>query len=384
MWRGCGRASAAPPPASQTDRRIASPRVPASPSSAALGLGIDVEHVVAGYGGAPVLHAVDLSIKPGEIVSLLGPSGCGKTTLLRCIAGLETPTSGVIRIGDRDVTAGRGVAPERRRVGMVFQDGALFPHRSVRNNVNYGLSRQPDRERRTMDALRLVGLDTKADRMPGTLSGGEQQRVALARAIAPNPGVMLLDEPFSSLDAALRVRLREEVRSLLASLGITTLLVTHDQHEALSFGDRVGVLEAGCLHQFAPPAEVYGRPATAWVARFVGEATLLPAVLTGGTAVTILGTMPTASTAHGEGTVMLRPEQVELVDGSRGTVTSIEYIGPSTRYEVVIDDGLVVLSAAPGPPTRRPGDSVDVHVRTPIVHAWPGDGSGGTGEPAGG
>ena len=206
------------------------------------------------------LTALDLDLPAGSLFSLLGPSGCGKTTLLRCIAGLERPTSGTLMIGHRDVTAGRGVPAERRRVGMVFQDGALFPHRTVLDNVSYGIPRGPDRRDRALAALRLVGLDDKGARMPGALSGGEQQRVALARALAPGPSVVLLDEPFSSLDAALRVQLRDEVRRLLTGVGMTAILVTHDQEEALSVSDRVALMNAGRLVQRGTPEELYRRP----------------------------------------------------------------------------------------------------------------------------
>ena len=207
-----------------------------------------------------MLRSIDVAVEGGGILALLGPSGCGKTTLLRCIAGLERPTSGSIHIGGVEMTAGKGVPAERRKVGMVFQDGALFPHRTVMNNVNYGLARGPDRERKGSRAIRLVGLEDKRDRMPGTLSGGEQQRVALARALAPEPGVVLLDEPFSSLDAALRAQLRDEVRRLLTDVGVTAILVTHDQEEAMSFGDRVAVMNAGVIEQVGTPGRSTRRP----------------------------------------------------------------------------------------------------------------------------
>jgi iron(III) transport system ATP-binding protein len=185
------------------------------------------------FGEVDVLHDVDLAVEPGEIVALLGPSGCGKTTLLRIIAGLERPDAGTVTIGDRVVTgtrSGAWVPPERRRVGMVFQDWALFPHMTVERNVGYGIpKRDADRARRVDEALALVGLTGLGDRLPGTLSGGQQQRVALARALAPRPSVLLLDEPFSNLDTALRVQVRAEVHALLADLGVTSVFVTHDQ-----------------------------------------------------------------------------------------------------------------------------------------------------------
>jgi iron(III) transport system ATP-binding protein len=348
-----------------------------STTPATLGLAVSVRGLDAAYGAVTVLHGVEIDIAAGEMVALLGPSGCGKTTLLRCIAGLESPTTGSIVIGDRDVTAGRGVPPERRRVGMVFQDGALFPHRTTLKNVDYGIPRGPDRAQRALAALALVGLDAKAGRMPGTLSGGEQQRVALARALAPNPGVMLLDEPFSSLDASLRVQLRDDVRRLLTDLGITGVLVTHDQQEALAFGHRVGVMRAGRLEQLGPPEEIYARPANPWVARFVGEATLLPGELSGTTADTALGRIGTAATEAGPGTVMLRPEQIAVVDGSTATVHAVDYLGALTRYELAVphdaSDGVPqqVVATVPGPPTRRVGDRVGIEVTVAAAHAWP-------------
>jgi ABC-type Fe3+/spermidine/putrescine transport system ATPase subunit len=348
---------------------------------ATLGLAVSVRELEAAYGSAVVLQDLDVDVAAGEMLALLGPSGCGKTTLLRCIAGLESPTAGSIVIGDRDVTAGKGVPPERRRVGMVFQDGALFPHRSALKNVDYGIPRGPDRSLRALAALGLVGLDAKADRMPGTLSGGEQQRVALARALAPNPGVMLLDEPFSSLDASLRVQLRDEVRRLLTDLGITGVLVTHDQQEALAFGHRVGVMRAGRLEQLGAPEEIYARPASPWVARFVGEATLLPAELRGTTAETALGRIDIAPTATGPGTVMLRPEQVTIADGSDATVRAVDYLGALTRYELVAPPAAGpgdaepqrVVATVPGPPTRAVGDRVGIRVTVAAAHAWAGD-----------
>ena len=272
------------------------------------GLGVVVERLGAAYGSAPVLDDVSLGVVPGEIVALLGPSGCGKTTLLRCIAGLETPTAGRITIGERDVTSGRGVPAEQRRVGMVFQEGALFPHKAVADNVGYGVERSR-RDAASAAALELVGLADKARRMPGTLSGGEQQRVALARALAPEPGVILLDEPFSSLDAGLRWHLRGDVRRLLKGIGVTTILVTHDQDEALTFGDRVAVMRAGTIEQVGTPEEVYGRPATPWVATFVGETNLLDADFAAGTASTAIGCLPTRVERPVEGQALVRPEQ---------------------------------------------------------------------------
>jgi iron(III) transport system ATP-binding protein len=338
------------------------------------GVGITVSGLVAGYGAAPVLRGIDVAVAGGEILALLGPSGCGKTTLLRCIAGLERPTAGSIRIGDRDVTAGKGVPAERRRVGMVFQDGALFPHRTVINNVNYGIARGATRDQRAREALHLVGLADKHDRMPGTLSGGEQQRVALARALAPEPGVVLLDEPFASLDASLRVQLRDEVRRLLTEVGVTAILVTHDQEEAMSFGDRVAVMRAGLIEQIGTPEAIYSTPATERIARFVGEAVLLPAMLNGTSADTALGAIVTRPTAVASGMVMLRPEQISAVPGGDAIVAAVRYYGADTRYEIVVPgvSAPIVMRAA-GSPRHRTGDKVTVSVAGAVAHAWTND-----------
>jgi iron(III) transport system ATP-binding protein len=338
---------------------------------------LEVSGLVAHYGDHRVLDGIDVTVAEGEVLALLGPSGCGKTTLLRCIAGLERPTAGAIVVGDRDVTAGKGVPAEKRRIGMVFQDGALFPHRSVARNVGYGVTRGPERTARADAALRLVDLDGMQDRMPATLSGGEQQRVALARALAPEPAVVLLDEPFSSLDASLRVQLREEVRRLLDRVGVTAILVTHDQEEAMSFGDRVAVMHEGRIQQVGGPEEVYARPATPWVARFVGEAVLLPAQLRGTTAVTVLGEVRTPPMPEGSGTVLLRPEQVVLGPGGEATVVTVTYFGADSRYEVTVP-GLrePVVARAPGPPRHHPGDRLAVTVGDIVAHAWNGAGAG--------
>ena len=220
-------------------------------------VGLEIDAVSVDYGGPEVLSDVSLSVTPGEIIALLGPSGCGKTTLLRAIAGLERPTAGSISLGNRLVTGpGEFVPPERRRIGMVFQDWALFPHLDVARNVGYGLPRGDLSTERVSKTLSLVGLDNVADRMPGTLSGGQQQRVALARALAPRPTVLLLDEPFSNLDSSLRSQVRTEIHHLLVELGVTTVFVTHDQDEAFVLGDRVAVLHDGRLAQVGSPDDL--------------------------------------------------------------------------------------------------------------------------------
>jgi len=275
---------------------------------------------------------VALEVSPGAICALLGPSGSGKTTLLRLIAGLEAIDRGTIALDDEVLAAdGVSVPPERRRIGMVFQDWALFPHLTVADNVAFGLGRKPD-TRRVGEALEMVGLTSEAHRRPGTLSGGQQQRVALARALAPQPEVLLLDEPFSNLDVTLRARLRREVHAVLRTAGVTTVFVTHDQDEAFVLGDRVAVMNGGVIEQVDPPPALYQRPTTAWVAGFVGDANLVPGRATGGCATTMLGPIELARPADGDVRVLVRPEQLELArstngDGTHAVVTFVEYYG---------------------------------------------------------
>ena len=289
-----------------------------------------------------VLDGVDVAVEAGATLALLGPSGCGKTTLLRIIAGLEVPDAGTVTVGDTVLTGPDDlVPPERRRIGMVFQDWALFPHLSVARNVGFGLPRGDRRASPRIDqALELVGLGGLGDRMPATLSGGQQQRVALARAIAPRPSVLLLDEPFSNLDAALRVQVRTEIHQLLVELGITTVFVTHDQDEAFVLGDRVAVLSDGRVVQAGTPTELYQRPETRWVAGFVGDANFVPAVASGASATTAFGSVELAEPAEdGDAIeVMLRPEQLEIApvgavaaDTSSGAAVSSEALSRRAR-----------------------------------------------------
>lgn len=325
----------------------------------------------AAYGSTTVLRGVTLDVGPGEVVSLLGPSGCGKTTLLRCIAGLERPTDGVVSVAG-DVVSGNGrwVAPEKRGIGMVFQDGALFPHLDVRRNVAFGLAKPARNGPRVDQMLELVGLDGLGDRMPSQLSGGQQQRVALARALAPAPAVLLLDEPFSSLDVALRLSLRVEVRSLLREVGVTAVFVTHDQDEAFVMGDRVAVLREGEMEQLGTPSELYLTPASPWVGKFVGDANLLDGHGIGGTADTVIGSVPLAAPVDGAVQVLIRPENLSVAVGGPGTVQTIEYYGHDTRYGIDVD-GTEVAVRETGEPRHRPGAPVSIgHLGTPAM-AWP-------------
>ena len=269
----------------------------------------------------PVIANLDLAVREGEILSLLGPSGCGKTTLLRILAGFDAPDVGMVRLRGREMVApGVWVHPEARRIGFVFQDYALFPHLTVRQNVAFGVrARRPTaRLARAAEVLDLVGLSIFADRFPHQLSGGQQQRVALARALAPGPEVILLDEPFSNLDAALRDTTRDEIRQILKVARTTAILVTHDQEEALSFGDRLAVMRAGRLEQVGRPEDVYRRPRTAFVASFLGRTNVVRGHGHGTTADTLLGPVDLARPATGTVLLSLRPE--DLAFDERGGV----------------------------------------------------------------
>jgi iron(III) transport system ATP-binding protein len=321
------------------------------------------------------VDGIDLDVRPGELLAILGPSGCGKTTLLRLIAGLDQPDAGTIDIGGRRATGpGGAVPPERRRVGMVFQDIALFPHLTVRDNIGYGLRRDPDRVVRVRELLDLIDLADDADRRPHELSGGMQQRVALARALAPRPDVVLLDEPFSSLDAALRMQLRGDVREILRSAGAAAVFVTHDQDEALTLGDRMTVMVRGHVEQVDVPELVYGEPATPFVATFIGTANLVEAEVRGVDALTRLGPVRLVrggSPDGGRGVVVIRPEHVEVVeapdgpaDGDAWRIAGRRFTGSEILFEVVAADGARLWVEAGHAVRRlRLGDTVRLSLR---------------------
>ena len=342
-------------------------------------------------GTTPVLDGVDLVVEPGTTLALLGPSGCGKTTLLRIVAGLEVPDDGTVLVGDRTVVGpGVFVAPEERHIGLVFQDWALFPHLSVAGNVGFGLPRAQRRGSPQVDeALDLVGLAGLGGRMPSTLSGGQQQRVALARAVAPRPDVLLLDEPFSNLDASLRGQVRTEIHALLVDLGVTTVFVTHDQDEAFVLGDRVAVMSQGRVVQAGPPDEVYLRPADRWVAGFVGTANLIPGDASGGSAATVLGPVALDVERHGPVDVLARPEHLDLqpaardgaseADGPEGRVALVEYVGHDTSY-LVDCAGLSLRIRLPSVPRFARGDRVIVTHRGGPARAFPAEPSFVAGE----
>ncbi|MEY3575842.1 MAG: hypothetical protein RLZZ88_985 [Actinomycetota bacterium] len=314
---------------------------------------LELRDVSQSFGANGVLDSVSFAVREGSITALLGPSGVGKTTLLRIICGFETPQHGSVFINSRLVARdGQSlVAPEHRGVGLVPQEGSLFPHLSVSANIAFGLQhrRSAHTRRRVQEMLELVDLSSCADMRPDQLSGGMQQRVALARALAPSPAVVLLDEPFASLDASLRATVRSEIVEVLRRSGATTLWVTHDQQEALSCADTVALLLDRRIAQRGAPVELYRSPTSRQVAEFVGEAVQLSGVASGGTVECALGRVATTSTHDGKVTVILRPEQLELDESNnatapRGTVVASRFYGHDGEIDVRLANGEVVVA----------------------------------------
>ncbi|MCL4244086.1 MAG: ABC transporter ATP-binding protein [Candidatus Dadabacteria bacterium] len=307
------------------------------------------------FGAVTAAERLDLSLEKGAILSLLGPSGCGKTTVLRLIAGFETPDEGTIEIDGLTVFGpGINLPPEKRRAGMVFQDYALFPHLDVYKNTAFGLSGNEGRKKtRAAEVLSLVGLSGLERRMPHQLSGGQQQRLALARAIAPGPGVMLLDEPFSNLDAMLRVQIRGEIRDILKRSGASAVFVTHDRDEAFFMGDRVSVMSGGSLEQTGTPYELFHRPETKFVAEFLGTADFIPCSLRDGIAETEIGPLPCPDYGEtgAEGLhILVRPDDVTVTESypeGNGEVSSLTFRGTNYVYSVKLDSGAVVHAYGP-------------------------------------
>lgn len=315
---------------------------------------IGIQKVSKRFGSTVALDALDLAIQPGELFFLLGASGCGKTTLLRCLAGFEKPDSGTIRFGESDVT---GLAPHARNAGMVFQSYALWPHMTVAQNVAFGLEeRRVEKDeivRRVAQALEAVQMGVLGDRKPHQLSGGQQQRVALARALVVRPRCLLLDEPLSNLDARLRAEMRGEIRRVCKAHQLTTVYVTHDQKEALAIADRMAVMESGRILQIGTPREVYARPATAAVARFIGETNLIPGRFVGldgdrvmvdtavGRFFGVLGDSGASLSRGAEVSVSVRPECWRLAreapwqNGARGRIAETSYLGELAQHRFV-------------------------------------------------
>ncbi|MEO3747712.1 ABC transporter ATP-binding protein [Plantactinospora sp. B5E13] len=324
------------------------------PAPTRQGVPVRLEGLRRSFGDTQALAGLDLELAPGELVALLGPSGCGKTTALRVLAGLEEADSGRVLVDGEDITD-RPV--NRRGMGMVFQAYSLFPHLTAVQNVEFGLRLRgrpgAQRRRRATEMLELVGIGGHAGRYPHQLSGGQQQRVALARALAIEPRVLLLDEPLSALDAKVRVQLRDEIRRIQLEVGTTTLFVTHDQEEALAVADRVGVMRGGRLEQLATPAEIYQRPASAFVADFVGLSNRIPGRTGTDGTVRILGqTLPlvdpgSAPAGPDNGvTALVRPEAVELLSEADGPdrVVATSFLGPISRVSVTLADGTPVVA----------------------------------------
>ncbi len=344
--------------------------------------GIQIERLSKRYGAVAAVRDFSLEIGDHEFVTLLGPSGCGKTTILRLLAGFLRPDAGVIRVGGTTLSSPEGVVPpERRGMGMVFQSYAVWPHKTVYENVAFGLTvrkvPKPEARRRVARVLELVGLAGLEDRYPGQLSGGQQQRVALARSLVVEPGILLLDEPLSNLDAKLRERMRWELKDLQRRTGITFVYVTHDQAEAMALSDRIAVLHAGELLQYGPPREVYARPASRTVADFMGLVNLLPGrVVRPGDAgvVAVAGrpigvALPERLAEGQEVEVAIRPENVGVTaeaDGETGvlpaTVTELTFLGNVTDCHLALSDGTRVRAQGGALDAFQPGQRVAVRL----------------------
>ncbi|MET4234581.1 putative spermidine/putrescine transport system ATP-binding protein [Bradyrhizobium sp. LA6.10] len=331
------------------------------------------------YGAVTVVPDFSLEIRRGELVCLLGPSGCGKTTTLRMLAGFISPTRGEILIEGQDVTR---VPAYRRDVGIVFQNYALFPHMTVAKNVEYGLvnigMKRQERVSRVRDMLCRVELEHLTERYPRELSGGQQQRVALARALVLQPKVLLLDEPFSNLDAQLRVRLREDLHSLIRNLGMTTLFVTHDQDEALTLADRIVVMNKGAVEQIGSPEEIYDAPATRFVAEFIGQCSLLDGQVLGGEFRTDDGLTLPASGQAGRATAVIRPENVKKghemprIPPRRATIEASDYHGALTRLQLRLDGSRLIMDTQfPVGQKPKPGEQIDIAIDPVAVRFVP-------------
>jgi iron(III) transport system ATP-binding protein len=341
---------------------------------------IELAHVTVTFphAGVPALHDISLTVEEGATLSILGPSGCGKTTVLRAIAGFEHPQSGQILIAGRPVfDGGHWVPPEERGVGMVFQDYALFPHLTVAQNVAFGLQRRdkPPAARTVEEIVGLVGLTGMEQRYPHQLSGGQQQRVAIARALAPNPVVLLLDEPFSNLDPDMRGQMREEVQEILRRTGTTAILVTHDHDEAFAMADRIAVLNGGRLEQFDNPESIYHTPASPFVANFVGQADFLLGRVDNGKIHTEVGIFENVA-GYPPGTaveIMIRPDDVHIVPASPGAAQIVgrQFRGSENLYTVLLPTGQQVHSSEASTTVFPIGTTVDLKIVATHIVLFP-------------
>lgn len=322
------------------------------------------------FGPHAAVDGISLTAGAGELLTLLGPSGCGKTTTLRLIAGFESPDSGTIAIGGTTVAGpGANVPPEKRRVGIVFQDYSLFPHLDVRGNVAYAKKRARRGDRSTDELLEMVGLSGMAERMPYELSGGEQQRAALARSLAAEPDVVLLDEPFSNLDASLRARLRMDVREVLRAAGATAIFVTHDIEEALSISDRLAIVFEGRLVQTAEPEELYSRPASKRIARSLGDANFIRGDGQGDRVATEIGTLQVARPVNGAVDVMLRPEWLSVTADPHGAGRVVDrvFYGHDQIVQIRLESGAELRVRAWSPLNLAQGQRVAVQARESAI-----------------
>ena len=333
---------------------------------------LDVESLDTGYGDLQVLENVSFSLEPGQIGCMLGPSGCGKTTVLRAIAGFEAVWDGRISIDGEEVGSRRvNLPPERRKVGMVFQDFALFPHLRVEDNVRFGLRGQPapEQQARVREMLAIVGMPAFAQAFPHQLSGGQQQRVALARALAPRPDILLLDEPFSSMDVELREQLAREVRNILKQENTTAILVTHDQHEAFAMADTICVMREGRVEQQGSGYDLYHRPVNRFVADFVGQGVIIPATVEDATSVRtdlglIRGREPLAAAPGSQVDVLIRPDDVLHDDASSESAVVVEkaFRGADFLYFLRIDSGLEIMCLAPSHHNHKINERIGIRL----------------------
>lgn len=330
---------------------------------------LTLENIHIEYGKTAVVHDVNLTVEDGQIGCLLGPSGCGKTTLLRAIAGFEPVTQGTIMLKDQIISSTNAhLPPEKRNIGMVFQDYALFPHLSIADNITFGIRKNSAKEkaRRVAELLELVNLPGYEKRYPHELSGGQQQRIALARALAPQPRLLLLDEPFGSQDVELREMLAREVREILKREGMTAILVTHDQHEAFAMADEIGVLQAGRLQQWDSGYNLYHQPANQFVAGFIGQGAMIPGkVISYNTVSTLLGAVKGEVPLDCEPScpvdVLIRPDDIQLKEGDaprKAQVVSKVFRGAQYLYTLALADGSQILALTPSHQVHEPGETV--------------------------